>query len=725
MRFAHPRTLFLFAIILATAPIAADAVPALVKGDPLHSVVPLAGIWSITDAELTPSAATQSRLADWGNIRVPGKWLKSHFVNATTVWYGIDVQFSQRPAVEGAPAFSVALPDFLFAYEVYAGGERIGASGRMPPHLEWGAFRHEAYPVPARLVGDDGVLRLRVHVGTWSGFGQNGTHGAAVPEAVAIGPTEDIARLVELSLAHQRSDFEVQQALACLMLGMGLVFLALFLLTPAQRELGYYAASLTLASLAIWVSEPVALGQADRPYPLNLLSGGIGALGWTMALLVLGRVLELRGPLFHSIIGLQGLVILSEVVRWIAPQLLERGNWYDLAVTVNYLLLIIYGLVSIARRARENHPDARLVFTGFTLMLAVFGFIETYRLMTPVLNRSVVGQRLQLLGIFGNVVYWGTMALMLARRYRRTLDDLSQTLQALDRSHRELQLTHAAALRFVPDAFLNLLDRKSLTDIQRGDQVELELSVVFSDIRGFTTLSEQLGAKETFAMINDYLAFMEPALHRHGVVIANYLGDGIMALGHRSADEAVRAGVDMQQEVARFNAQQAATGRRQVVVGVGIHTGRCMVGAIGGKERLACTLISDAVNLASRIESLTKQYAAPLLVSDATVAKLEDREAFQLREVDVVVAKGRVETTTLYEVLDAEPAEVRSRKLADLPAFAAALEQYRAGHLAAARDAFGALAGDAAAELYVERCDEGMAGGAPVAWSAVTYMQEK
>ncbi len=170
------------------------------------------------------------------------------------------------------------------------------------------------------------------------------------------------------------------------------------------------------------------------------------------------------------------------------------------------------------------------------------------------------------------------------------------------------------------------------------------MSTLFADVRGFSALAEKVGPKETFDIINRYLAFMEPAIHGHGGFILQYLGDGIMALFPKRADDAVHAGIEMHRALVRLNEARRGTGEAPLVIGIGINTGTVMVGTIGGTERLDSGVVGDSVNVASRIEGMTKMYGAALLLGDRTVEALEDRDAFTLREIDRVVAKGRPTT---------------------------------------------------------------------------------
>jgi signal transduction histidine kinase/CheY-like chemotaxis protein len=295
------------------------------------------------------------------------------------------------------------------------------------------------------------------------------------------------------------------------------------------------------------------------------------------------------------------------------------------------------------------------------------------------------------------------------------------------RTHLRLSKMNAAARRFVPYEFLEILGKDSLVDIHRGDHVALEMSVLFSDIRGFTTMSEARSPGENFATINRYLEHMEPAIHDHAGFVNQFLGDGIMALFHKRADDAVAAAVDMLRRLKDFNVESAEIGEPSIKMGVGINTGRLMLGTIGGLDRIDVGVISDAVNLAARVEGMTKIYGATLLISEQTHARLEDPSAFHLRDVDRVIAKGKKQPITIYEVLDADP--LCGEKLKTLDRFDAALAHFRAGELEDALIGFERVLGvdpeDRAALLYTVRCQRFIAEGIPDGFDGVTRLDRK
>jgi class 3 adenylate cyclase/ActR/RegA family two-component response regulator len=267
-----------------------------------------------------------------------------------------------------------------------------------------------------------------------------------------------------------------------------------------------------------------------------------------------------------------------------------------------------------------------------------------------------------------------------------------------------------SATRFVPNQFVSLLGRTSLIDVQLGDSVEKEMSVLFSDIRDFTALSESMTPQENFKFINSYLLRMEPEISENHGFIDKYIGDAIMALFPRSADDAVKAGIAMNQSIKIYNQHRANSGYAMIKIGIGINTGTLMLGTVGGKTRMDSTVISDAVNLASRVESLTKTYGVSMLITQNTFLQLREAASYAIRNIGRVRVKGKSELVTIYEVFDADLPEVKEGKLATLEIFLEALYNYAAGkHQEATKlfdDCLGQNPLDQVAQNYRQRCQE-------------------
>ena len=189
--------------------------------------------------------------------------------------------------------------------------------------------------------------------------------------------------------------------------------------------------------------------------------------------------------------------------------------------------------------------------------------------------------------------------------------------------------------------------------------VEREITVMFSDIRGFTKLSEQMSPRDVLAMLDDYFGRMSQIVKGHDGVVGKFLGDGLMAFWgvpdrlDDHAQRAVRAARDMREAVRQLNGERAHEGKPPLAIGIGIHTGHVAAGMLGGELHAEYTIIGDAVNVASRVEGLTKEHAVDVLISETTWAQLPaDRRGARLAEAAI---RGRVEPVVLYTLDASDP----------------------------------------------------------------------
>jgi PAS domain S-box-containing protein len=242
---------------------------------------------------------------------------------------------------------------------------------------------------------------------------------------------------------------------------------------------------------------------------------------------------------------------------------------------------------------------------------------------------------------------------------------------------RLMELNRASA-RFVPTEWLAFLQRDSIVDIALGDHFSKEMSVMFSDVRSFTTMSERMSPQESFDFVNAYLGRIGVAIGDHQGFIVKYLGDGVMAMFPERADDAVMAGIDMLGRVRDYCDHRMRKGRSPFEIGIAVNTGHMMVGMVGDRERMQGDAFSDDVNLTARAEDLTKFYGVSFIITEATYRRMSDPDAFRIRFLDRVQVRGRSEPLELYEVFDADPAEQLEHKDATRSLYHEAMECYYA-----------------------------------------------
>ncbi|WP_309665613.1 AAA family ATPase [Tabrizicola sp.] len=263
----------------------------------------------------------------------------------------------------------------------------------------------------------------------------------------------------------------------------------------------------------------------------------------------------------------------------------------------------------------------------------------------------------------------------------RLLEQLQGALE------RQADLTSAHA-RFVPHSFLEMLGRSSILDVRLGDYVRGTSSILFADIRGFTPLIEAMPPDQVMDFVNGFLARMEPPVREGNGFIDSIVGDAVMAVFERGAEAGVIAGIAMLRALQDWQAREGLS----VQIGIGVATGDLIFGTIGAAGRLQCGVLGDTVNLASRVETLTKHYGLGFLITDTTHDALPDPARFCLREVDRVAVAGRATPVSLYEVFDADPEPLRIQKTLGAADIAIGLSHYRSGDIALATAAFGRAA---------------------------------
>lgn len=258
-------------------------------------------------------------------------------------------------------------------------------------------------------------------------------------------------------------------------------------------------------------------------------------------------------------------------------------------------------------------------------------------------------------------------------------------------------------------------------------------TVLFSDIRSFTSITEQLGAHGTVTLLNEYFTLMVDCIQREEGMLDKFIGDAIMAafgipVAHDDdPDRAVRAAIGMMQELGRWNRQRLSEGKPPVDIGIGLNTDNVVAGNIGSKKRMDYTIIGDGVNLASRLESACKQYGAHILVSEFTFRLLKG--TYYSRELDVVVVKGKSQPVPIHEIMDYHTEQSYPQMLDALRHFKEGIARYRQGQwhqaIAAFSDVLAINPADKAATLYVERCRRLQQAPPGADWDGIWIMEEK
>lgn len=310
----------------------------------------------------------------------------------------------------------------------------------------------------------------------------------------------------------------------------------------------------------------------------------------------------------------------------------------------------------------------------------------------------------------------------LAEGFNQMSEQLSSYITSLSEANQ-------ANSRFVPRQFLDFLGKQSITEIQLGDQVQKEMTILFSDIRDFTAISELMTPKQNFDFINNYLGYMEPVIRENNGFIDKFMGDSIMALFPERAEDAINAAIEMRIKLLEFNEVMTQFGKPAINSGIGIHTGMLMLGVIGGEGRMDGTVISDAVNLTSRIEGLTKIYGSSIIITEDTLINISDPSHYHFRFLDIVKVKGKKEAVYVFEIIDGDPEQAKTMKLKTKEEYGRALQFYKKREFDTALRQLEGIhqtnPEDKVIRLYMERCNRYLAQGVPDQWDGVENIDHK
>ena len=373
------------------------------------------------------------------------------------------------------------------------------------------------------------------------------------------------------------------------------------------------------------------------------------------------------------------------------------SSWTSSIVAVVAPEIVFYTVVVViaTRAALAGNGSAWFVAAGVSLLI-----------VTSLVSNAAFGSRLPLVlhwaWIYGVLVDAMLFVLGVGYRLRETSLAYARILREHDESQQrlvtsqqrhiaEVEASRASFARFVPSEFLRHLEKDRIEDVALGDHVECSLAVLFSDIRGFTSLAECLPSEQTFALLNDHLARVGPLVRKHGGFVDKYVGDGMFALFPRHPCDALDAAIALQEETRRFNEERARKSLQPIAIGIGVNYGRMMLGTIGEPERMDTTVIADAVNVASRLEGLTKTYGVSIVVSGGLVRALDEPHTYGLRPLGDVVLRGHERPESPFELFDGDAYDVVLHKRRTLASFIGAVDAYRGGAYSISRDMFAGI----------------------------------
>ncbi|MBT8191673.1 MAG: GAF domain-containing protein, partial [Bacteroidia bacterium] len=297
------------------------------------------------------------------------------------------------------------------------------------------------------------------------------------------------------------------------------------------------------------------------------------------------------------------------------------------------------------------------------------------------------------------------------------------------RIYEEQEKLLKAQQRFVPIQFLRHLGHNDIAKVSLGESVSVDMSVLFSDIRDFTPLVESLSPPDVIELLNRYYSSLGVPISEYGGFIDSYAGDQIMALFAVPPVQAIRAGVKMSEALWEFNSGSGKTNHRVLSMGIGVNSGPLVLGTMGGKERMQCTVLGDTVNLAARIEQLTKVYHSQFLIGEQSYEAIKETGEFSTRMVDYVAVKGKGMAVKSYEIINAEIDERRALKEATREKLEMGMEAYFSLNFKEALHVFKSASiqdpYDPVFSIFKNRCEKYIENPPPEDWQGFEVLTHK
>jgi adenylate cyclase len=405
------------------------------------------------------------------------------------------------------------------------------------------------------------------------------------------------------------------------------------------------------------------------------------------------------------------------IAGWLRPFLLgQYGEFFVIVICLEILRAIVFSRI---KKRQLIYEESWIILIGmiFLMLGIMYQYLsEDSKLITPLWDGLDFPTP-----FYAALLLMLSMSIFLSRNFARTNRNLEVQLARVSAIEREVRRTRDVFRLFVPDAVLDRIAKQGLESIKLGGADEGFATILFTDIRSFTTIAEKLSPNETLAFLNEFMQRMEPVIHKNGGFINQFVGDEIMAIFHKSehANAAIATAIDLRKALYEHNHERIERGEPAIDIGVGVNTGKVIWGTIGSEVRMESAIIGDTVNLASRLQNLTRHYGVGVLVSEAAFREISEPERFCYREVDVVQVRGKTQPVVIYEFFDSDPDPIKACKIACLSSYNRGLLYFHAEDWQQAMSLFNEclviFPEDPISRFYLERCRERIANSASTA----------
>ncbi len=578
------------------------------------------------------------------------------------VW--LRTEFAPSEALRGSRLYAF-LGKFPCPSEFYVNGSLVATRGSYPPDYYVPISDPVDFLVPEGLLahGARNVLAVRAAY-RGSSFP---LPRATIGGDAAIAFEKDVSELFNTRLYY---------VFAAINLFAGMFFVLQFLYR--RKETSALLFAVTSILMALYFYEMGSPHMAVDAWIMRPLSKA--ALGMSVAFFLLFCV-KYFGLHDNAVLKAVNLAVSGAFALWILVSPDETALLSRFQIMLGVVMAsILFSLYVIVRATIRGDSNAIPILVGalVAITLSIYDIIYNFMGLEPF-------AWLEGIGFFAmDVSLFVSLAIRSAKAFN-ALEDYSIQIEA---KKDELFRTNSAFSRFVPQEFLRFLGKESILEIKLGDQVLKEMTILFSDIRSFTSMSETMSPAENFTFINSYLSRIVPVVRERKGIVDKYVGDALMSLFPEAPENAIDAAIEMRKVLRLYNEGRVRAGYPAIDTGIGIHSGSLMLGTIGEPHRMDTTVISDVVNVASRLESLTKVFRVPILASGQTIDKIpKARERYEIRYLGRAAVRGKSSAVPIYEIIDDPELAENKPKIALKTRFERAVALYDSGdHLGALRE---------------------------------------
>jgi len=575
-------------------------------------IIDLSGTWEVSPGQDIVAEHNQARATAF--YRVPGGWDNKEAAavglsKTGTVSYRLRVRLA---AGDERRILALNLGAVSSAYEFYANRALVDKQGESSPDSFRPALKRRVDVFTSGASDLELVLVVSDHT-----MGNGG-----IWDKISLGTADAIIESSQLTLG-------IDLFLLGTLVIMSLYHFGLYSIRRANKSALVFGLATMVLAIRVLVSGQRFI-NAILPEPDWTVFFRIEFLTFYMAVPIFYHFYSILFPAEFKKLLMQvcygvGIVFSLSAIVLSIPQyralLIAYQIWTILVVTA-----IIYAMMLAVVRRRKT--AGILLVASIVLALCV---------VNDILYAMQKFYAFGYLAHYGFLVFIFSQALILALNFSTAFSENERLL--------------FASARYIPDETIRELERVDFAAVQPGDWIEKDFTILFVDIRNYTTISEKVQPDILLKGLNLYLSLMEPIIRKNHGYIDKYIGDAIMALFPGKADDAVQAAIEMHTTLRNNSAQFEQLGLGRIETATGIHYGRVVLGAVGNSSRLDITVLSDAVNLASRIEGVAKKYGAAIVVSEDTMLQLGNSAAYFSRPLNLVRVKGRSTETVVYEIL--------------------------------------------------------------------------